>query len=529
MRSPTACAQCRRAKRRCIRNAPSEACAPCEQRQLLCEENVQVQLGGQRPLVPRSAAVASTLGQSPERQIGPRVELSRGIVIELVDHYLDKFDGRPHSIFHPATLRSSVHNGTLNEALLYAICAIGCKFSGNPDLRSQGSFFATESRRLLQADISNICLENIQACILIAMLSVGHGDSASEALFIRIATAMAEIMNVNSPALEGSIIDREIRRRVWCSLYMTDMWCISGQGLHSQMKDVEVKVELPMNDSTFSSLKPDQVSVIDPPEHGIWAHMMTLVPLFRPIYDINRRIANGEVHNVNLDQEVEQLARDLLNWKNMLPFDAQMNQTNLLQQQRNGLGGLLISIHLAYHHFSILLYFRYLEAQQETSSTDRIYTARCKTHASSFSSLLRQARQLKSCDVVYPNISHMVTVSSSVLLHTLLFGELDELATVRQELNSNFEALIDLTQYWPSTSAMIERLVVFQDMCLLSTEPGTHKLDGWMLRFLIEHSLDFEAKKTKVNPISLPIDLDKLSLKGKELVEQGRYLSFRSQ
>lgn len=102
-----------------------------------------------------------------------------------MDLYLDRFDGRPHTIFHPSTLRSAVRNGTLNTALLYAICALGCKFSGNPDTRGQGVILAAESKRLLQADISNVCLENIQTCILIAILSVGHGDSPSETLFFR--------------------------------------------------------------------------------------------------------------------------------------------------------------------------------------------------------------------------------------------------------------------------------------------------------------------------------------------------------
>ena len=187
MRNPTACAQCRRAKRRCTRHEASVACDSCQQRQLVCE-GIQVQVVGQRPLVPRPSATVSTCRQSSqhhERQMIPRPDLSHGTAIELVDHYLDKFCGRPHSIFHPATLRSQVRNGSLNEALLYAICAIGCKFSGNPDIRGQGSTWAAKSKRLLQADISNICLENIQACILVAMLSVGHGDSASEALFFR--------------------------------------------------------------------------------------------------------------------------------------------------------------------------------------------------------------------------------------------------------------------------------------------------------------------------------------------------------
>jgi hypothetical protein len=78
-----------------------------------------------------------------------------------------------------------VRNDTLNETLLYAICAIGCKFSGNPEIRRQGSDLAVESKRLLQADLLNVSLENIQACILVATLSVGHGDSASEAMFFR--------------------------------------------------------------------------------------------------------------------------------------------------------------------------------------------------------------------------------------------------------------------------------------------------------------------------------------------------------
>ncbi|KIW52211.1 hypothetical protein PV05_07872 [Exophiala xenobiotica] len=459
---------------------------------------MQIQLVGERPLVPRPSATVGTcrqFSQPPERQVKPKSDLSHGTAIELVDHYLDKFCGRPHSIFHQATLRSQVRNGSLNEALLYAVCAIGCKFSGNPYIRGQGSSWAAESKRLLQADISNICLENIQACILVAMLSVGHGDSASEALFFRIATALAEIMSLNSPFPEGSVIDREIRRRVWWSLYMTDMWCISGQGLHSQLKGVKAKIELPINDRTFMSLHSEQLAIVDPLDHGIWAQMITLVPLFGPIHNINRLAANGETHTINLDQQVEQLAGNLEDWKQKLPIDAQMNHENLRRQQKRGLGGLLISIHLAYHHYATLLYFRYLEVQLPRSASDRTYITR---------------------------------FSSSVLVHTLLFGDLDQLETASRELNTNFEALMELSQYWPAISAMIERLLVFQDMCLLSTESGTHKLDGWMLRFLIEHSLDIEAKKMQVNPSSLNADSEKLSSKAKELTEQGRYLRFRS-
>jgi hypothetical protein len=265
---------------------------------------------------------------------------------------------------------------------------------------------------------------------------------------------MAEIMNLNSPPSGGSVIDREIRCRTWWTLYMTDVWCISGQGLHSQLRDLETKIELPMNDSTFMSLNSEEAA-IGPAEPGIWAHMTTLVRLFDPIHNLNRIVASGKVHSINLDGRVDQVSQSLENWKQKLPIYAQMSRENLRRQQKRGLGGLLLSVHLTYEFFSVLLYFQFLEASQPESLINRTYITRCKAHASSFSSLLLQSRQLKGCDVVYPNIGHMTTVSSSVLVHTLLYGDVDELEKANEELNANFEALVELSQYWPATFAMV--------------------------------------------------------------------------
>lgn len=89
------------------------------------------------------------------------------------------------------------------------------------------------------------------------------------------------------------------------------------------------------------------------------------------------------------------------------------------------------------------------------SSYYRSYVARCKHHASSFSSLLQLSRQLEGCVSNCPTVGHMTTVSSSVLLHTMLFGDADELPRARRELSANFEALVELQRYWPATSALV--------------------------------------------------------------------------
>lgn len=38
------------------------------------------------------------------------------------------------------------------------------------------------------------------------------------------------------------------------------------------------------------------------------------------------------------------------------------------------------------------------------------------------------------------------------------------------------------------------RLLLFQDACMWSVDPQTHKIDKWMLKFLLNHSLPLSRK-----------------------------------
>jgi hypothetical protein len=269
------------------------------------------------------------------------------------------------------------------------------------------------------------------------------------------ATAMAEIMKLDAPTSEGTPIDVEIKKRVWWTLYTTDIWCISGQGLPSHMQHIRPSLPLPMNDLAFNLLGSNEHLAGGDSETGIWGQLMTLVPSFSPIHNINRSIADGEPYTAELDQRFHLCMSHLEDWKRQLPSNAQMSQENLKRQQKDGLGGVLISVHLAYHHFSTLLYFRYLKSESYVSPSSHLHATRCREHASAFSALVSQSQRLKGCDMVYPNISHMLTVSSSVLVHALLFGSLYELDSVRQALQENFETLVELTRYWPSAHKMV--------------------------------------------------------------------------
>lgn len=183
MRQATACKQCRIAKRKCTREGSDRVCTPCRQRNLTCGST-----DTRRRELRRSHRTGSRRARSPshnEAAANNVDRLSQAEFVSLVEIYLTKIHGQAHSIFHPPTLRLQLRNNSVPKALLYAMSAIGSKFSPDPQHRELGRHLALEAKRLLQADMENICLENIQACILVSMLSAGNCHISSEALFIR--------------------------------------------------------------------------------------------------------------------------------------------------------------------------------------------------------------------------------------------------------------------------------------------------------------------------------------------------------
>jgi hypothetical protein len=185
MKTPKACRQCREGKRRCIRptQAVGEPCEPCEKRKLRCAGI----LGRQPP-------AATLLFPKPERKPpvdgaasvdSEALDISPEVATILVQYYLVKLHNRPHSLFHPARLLKQVADGSLSRPLLLALCSMGSRFSPDRTLRAREMCLMDESKRLLLADLENICVENIQTCILIANLCAAHLNPTSEALFFR--------------------------------------------------------------------------------------------------------------------------------------------------------------------------------------------------------------------------------------------------------------------------------------------------------------------------------------------------------
>jgi hypothetical protein len=168
MKLGSACLQCRSGKRKCDK-ALGTACEQCKKRGLQCSS-----LQRDAP----TAALFPSLQASPPSSLPPAE-----VIEELVDLYICYIHNKPHSLFHEPSLRQAARDGTLHHGVLFGIAGISARFSPSPQIRSEGHAFANRGRKFVQANLEDICLENVQAFILVGNVCLAESNPDSESLY----------------------------------------------------------------------------------------------------------------------------------------------------------------------------------------------------------------------------------------------------------------------------------------------------------------------------------------------------------
>jgi hypothetical protein len=281
-----------------------------------------------------------------------------------------------------------------------------------------------------------------------------------------------------------------------------------------------------MNEADFDTMRPgDDDPTEDQWRPGFWAYMVNLVEIYTKIMNFYKQLAETrEWDEALIDEEVRNLDQQLIAFDNNLEPEYHFSLENLETFKKQGIGSVFVAFHLGYHHYWTLLFYQYLDRRRPATRNGKAYSDRCKAHARIVCDILRVSRSNSEAPGMYNIVGHLTIVSSSVLLHTYLFGEANELEDAKQRLESNLESLVQLRGFWPSVELMvrtvspslaqsmsliakqIHRLVVFQKNCIWSMGRNTYRFDKWMVKFLIAHSLALEDKEdegehTQVEPM----------------------------
>ncbi|KAL2866458.1 uncharacterized protein BJX67DRAFT_140676 [Aspergillus lucknowensis] len=482
MKVAKSCSQCRAAKRKCTPgSAPNLACTICAQKGQNCSLLAITSRNRQRLLAPAA------------HDLGSSVSMNKDIRDQLVDLYLQLIHDKPHTFFHPATLKSRVRTGSLPNAILYGILSFAARLSSDRTTQARAKDFSQSARKALKITIDEVTLDNVHATAIIGNVCGVEGDSRAESLFFGISFRMAQILRLPEASPEDDRITREIKLRTYWSLYMIDQWSSAGLDMPRQIPDTN-QHSLPMFELEFWSLRPGERgpnTLAHDQSPGLWGYMVILARVFGKIQELHRKLANSKLSDTEAEEYTRKLALEFEQFSQNLPSDVQLTRENMEHHAMMGLGATFVALHLGYHHYSTLLYFHYLDATHTQVPSQALFAARCKFHAAAFSDLLSSSNEVSGCEAVYFIVAHMTVISSSALLHALLFGEPDELPDTRKRLYSNFQVLLKLKQYWPDVNMVITRLFTFQEACMRSTD-RVYVVDKWIVKFLLQHALPIE-------------------------------------
>lgn len=334
-------------------------------------------------------------------------------------------------------------------------------------------------------------------------------------------------LGVSVPTDDG--ITKELKTRIFWTCFIIDTWASGGSALSRQFHKQAIAPRIPMDEVVFKSMRRGDPYVEDKDwRPGLWGHMVTLVDIYARIQRLHEDLASQEVWNeLHTEEAVCQLDRELADFESRLGPRLLFTLDNFKAYIDLGIGAVFIAFHLGYHHYCTLLFYQYLDQRRPVTRNGTLYRNRCKAHAAVVCDILKASRT-EGVGGLYNIVGHVAIVSSSVLLHTYLFGEARELDEVKERLESNLESLVQLRSYWASIELMvsveilfwsqgrldfvtdirlqINRLVVFQKHCILSISKNTHRFDHWMVKFLIAHSMALEDKEESPHSASTRTD-----------------------
>ncbi|KAJ4292590.1 hypothetical protein N0V90_009253 [Kalmusia sp. IMI 367209] len=253
------------------------------------------------------------------------------IVTSLISKYFDCLFPLPSfSFLHKETVVQRCLDGTLDQSLKLAICAITSMFLDQ--YRAQHMDWAHEAERLMLDRLEKPSIFLIQASLLTIRFRAAVGQFPRAFILAGLAARWAVALRLNYEHSGLGPLAQEVRRRTLWSLYLLeDSFCVGLKEF--ELLDPEtIHLQLPCED--FTDRRPVSTGFlqsgrgIEPDVLGSRASFIKLALIRRGIMRLNRRICAKEITQSELFTCIERFQNDLLRLRTRLAPSDQYPRTN---------------------------------------------------------------------------------------------------------------------------------------------------------------------------------------------------------
>ncbi|KAF7724416.1 hypothetical protein EC973_001080 [Apophysomyces ossiformis] len=389
-------------------------------------------------------------------------------------------------LVHRATIKQAIRDRAILKPLLWAVMAIGARFSDHPSIKTippylAGERFALKATSLIDATLMEPTMPNLQFWGIMACLEYGRAAASRAWVYGNLAVRFCQEMGLNKedtltvPILkengEVDTVAMALRRRVYWSCICIDKFASAGTASPQcfDISDCDAQAPNPaeclaLRDPSFY-VTVDNKQVANDSLMDIAAHYMRLLLVFGEVNKcMNRAKSDSATIVWPPIPEFGTLDAKLRAWKRDLPDRFQFTMKNLEYHRENAslnYINLWLNSHAVYCSSMMVLHrgsLAFSDVQQRGLSDDVASAIRssirtCEMCVEAAMGVFRAMRDMCGFNVL-PYMGYSAYIFATVLMTSTFSKGKDAYRQSRSALRLLYDLIEGLKPYWP----MCERL-----------------------------------------------------------------------
>ncbi|KAI1261440.1 hypothetical protein F5Y18DRAFT_440542 [Xylariaceae sp. FL1019] len=412
-----ACVQCHLKKTRCHGELPS--CSSCVRKGLDCTYPPATRRTGTPP---GSGSASGHQSSSRDDPPSPDVDMAEAGGANLLDDqtamgqiedYFRHLHPLPSFAFlHRPTVVRRCRDGTINEPLKLAICAITSLHLQRSALCHD--LWVQQAEQLILQQIGQPSIFHLQALLLIVRYRIESGEFPTAFMLAALAARTAVALRLNYERSELTFVAQEARRRLYWALYLLDDYFCVGLREFELCPEETVYLQLPCREDIFEAGQQCQTGILRPSPAdnvsamGLPGIFMRLTSARRAIMRFNRRVGLGEESSATIGARIQQIEHDLSTLYSAISPRNQYSVANLALCE---FPAQFVMLHMSYHQCHCDLYRMFLNGYSEAAPNTLLSLVPPQDRIAMQSKCLEHAEDILK--ILSDFITHMSNPSSS--------------------------------------------------------------------------------------------------------------------
>lgn len=422
----------------------------------------------------------------------PRVE----IVEHLASCYFRNFDSMV-PIFHEPTFMKLLRQNKVSSILVFAMCALGAKFSNHPSIvgdtpRVSSEKFAMIANSMIFRSFDFPSVEFVQALVLLTLHMYSTCKGPRSWIYIGMAIRMAQEIGLHKvdetpvgaqytkDKSEAAFIQKEIRRRTFWSCFLLDRSSACAVGRPTLIDEDDCDVRFPCNEAIWNYDHPyskvlieeyynkahvKQESRMTLTNNGLFACLVCVKALLGRVSQfVNRSRPSNSLHLWEPHSQFAILSNEINLWYNSLSPHYTYTKERLQKLMTNGTGAMFATIHLIYYSVIIILNRpntaplpNYEGIEESHREFIRKSAERCSVAAKAVSSI--------SADILAHGVPYLCVftlyplyVTSTVLVNDICSSNSSIAEEAKKNLEIIKEYLLAADPYWAMAGKLLRMI-----------------------------------------------------------------------